>query len=77
MHDKKSRILLEQGWERRFIACSPRLEEAVELYEAAGYEVYLADVEPDDPDIKCIICFEKQEELKKYKVIFTRKRSSF
>lgn len=77
MRNRKDSATLEaEGWEKRFIACSPRLEEAVEVYEAAGYEVYLAEVDPDDPEIKCLFCFEKPDELKKYRIIYTRKRGN-
>jgi len=70
--------LEEQGWERRFAACEPRLSEARELYESLGYEVLLEPL-PEDPaemgcggQDGCTVCFEEGRE--RYRVIFTRKR---
>jgi len=64
-----------QGWTRQFLANEPRLSEAVELYEATGYEVHL---EPllreggvDQHGRKaCTACFDGFEE--EYNIIYTR-----
>ena len=81
MSDERSRILtLEiEGWTRRFVACEPRLSEAVEIYREAGFEVHLEPL-PKAPECgtcpgednkdECRVCFEGVEE--QYRIIFTR-----
>lgn len=81
MVDNSSRleILENSGWKMRFIACEPRLTEAVEVYKEAGFEVRLEDL-PMVPECttcmlkenndECKACFEDTKEI--YKVIFTR-----
>ncbi|MFC1579689.1 hypothetical protein ACFL4N_02120 [Thermodesulfobacteriota bacterium] len=74
-------MLLEQGWSEQFIANEPRLSEAVEAYQEAGFEVHLEPLTtepgcerctgPED-EKECRICFEGVED--QYKVIFTRPR---
>jgi hypothetical protein len=71
--------LEEQGWVKQFIANEPRLGEAVELYEEAGFEVHLEPLPkgeecetcagPEGPK-ECRICFDGFED--QYKIIFTR-----
>ena len=71
--------LEEQGWAEQFIANEPRLSEAVEMYQEAGFEVHLEPL-PTEPvcescagpedEKECRICFEGVEE--QYKIIFTR-----
>jgi hypothetical protein len=68
-----------EGWTKQFVACEPRLSEAVEMYMEAGFEVHLEPLpkEPvcescageEDQD-ECRICFEGFED--QYKIIFTR-----
>lgn len=69
--------LLQQGWERRFVASEPRLSEMVTLYKESGFEVLLetlAAVELPNGDREtcqgCRICFEGVED--NYRVVFTR-----
>ena len=38
---KREDELIKAGWERRFIACEPRLSEIVEMYEEIGLKVHL------------------------------------
>jgi len=38
---KREEELVAAGWERRFIACEPRLSEMVEMYKEIGFEVIL------------------------------------
>jgi hypothetical protein len=73
--------LEKDGWKRQFVACEPRLSEAVEMYEKAGYEVHLEplpseEVSPDEirgeGEEGCRLCFEGFED--QYKTIFTRPR---
>ena len=86
MNEKKSRIAIleKEGWTRRFVAGEPRLSEAVEAYNQAGFEVCLRPFPteenecencPDEvkskQDIKeCRTCFRESKE--QYKIIFTR-----
>jgi hypothetical protein len=68
-----------EGWSKRFVASEPRLSEAVEMYQEAGFEVHLEPL-PKEPECDgcvgteeeddCRICFEGTEDL--YKIIFTR-----
>lgn len=81
MREEKSRaVMLErEGWTKQFVACEPRLTEAVEMYKEAGFDVHLeplpkeAECETcageEDKD-ECRICFEGFED--QYKIIFTR-----
>jgi len=36
---KREEELISEGWEKRFVACEPRLSEAAELYESIGFRV--------------------------------------
>lgn len=72
-------ILEQQGWIRQFIASEPRLNEAVEMYKEAGFDVHLEPL-PTSPiqleeekcqfDADCRQCFEGFED--QYRIIFTR-----
>ncbi|MCX7965612.1 MAG: hypothetical protein N2596_03185 [Syntrophorhabdaceae bacterium] len=71
--------LKAQGWEKRFIACEPRLSEIVELYKEIGFEVLLEPLPSEDEineeecsDKDCTVCFQVNRE--KYKIIYTRQR---
>jgi hypothetical protein len=79
----RSRVetLEREGWVRQFIANEPRLSEAVELYEEAGFDVHLEPLPEGQeceacagPEEKgeCRVCFEGFED--QYKIIFTRPR---
>ncbi|SPD75105.1 conserved hypothetical protein [uncultured Desulfobacterium sp.] len=81
MEKQVSRLeeLKGEGWTRQFVACEPRLSEAVELYKESGYDVHLepmpkADNPFDFPQAmtgsECTTCFEGSEE--NYRIIFTR-----
>ncbi|HOJ42767.1 MAG TPA: hypothetical protein PLW88_04740 [Syntrophorhabdaceae bacterium] len=71
--------LKRQGWEKRFIACEPRLTEMVELYREIGFEVLLEPL-PSEEEIdrntcaekECTICFKENRE--KYRIIYTRQK---
>ncbi len=85
MGEEKARtVMLErEGWTRQFLACEPRLTEAVEMYKEAGFEVHLEPL-PKEPECEacagdedkdeCRICFEGFED--QYKIIFTRPQRS-
>ncbi len=49
------------GWTRRFTAVGERLREAVELYQALGFEIRLEPAEPRVDDVAdqetCAQCF--------------------
>jgi hypothetical protein len=69
--------LIEQGWQRRFVAAEPRLSEMAAMYEETGFEVHrepLSTVEERDKDregcAECMICFKGFED--QYQVIYTR-----
>lgn len=69
---------VKDGWTRRFIACEPRLSEAVELYRETGFEVLLAELPEEtgcedcteDDEQGCRICYRGDED--RYRVIYTR-----
>jgi hypothetical protein len=79
--DSRIEILKRNGWTKQFIAGEPRISEAVEMYDQAGFEVHLEPLPPaeqlledlpgDGPDAgecrQCFLGFEDQ-----YKIIFTR-----
>lgn len=74
MHDLET-----EGWTLRFAACEPRLSEAVEVYEEAGFEVRLEPLPEsqagpacngDRDREECRACYEGVEE--QYRIIFTR-----
>ncbi|MDI6708681.1 MAG: hypothetical protein QMD21_07125 [Candidatus Thermoplasmatota archaeon] len=64
--------LKKAGWEKQFIACEPRLSEAVELYKSLGFEVRLEPLALEEMDEDCKICYEAEPD--KYKTIYTRKK---
>jgi hypothetical protein len=75
----RSAELEKQGWTMRFVAGEPRLSEAVELYEASGFEVLLESLPKNIPcngcageetERQCSVCFDGHED--QYKMIFTR-----
>lgn len=69
----KTRQQLEaEGWERRFVAEEPRLAEAVELYQAMGFEVYLLPLDEDTAQ-ECNICFEGHQS--RYRIIYTKRKA--
>ncbi|MEW5761536.1 MAG: hypothetical protein AB1779_12305 [Candidatus Thermoplasmatota archaeon] len=65
----KSEELKKEGWIKQFIACEPRLSEAVEIYKELGYEVRLEPVDLESNE--CMECYKKEPE--KYKTIYIRK----
>lgn len=72
---EREKELLAQGWEKRFIACEPRLSEFVDLYRSIGYDVHLEPLaEREEECGECLKCFELERE--KCRIIFTRPKSS-
>ena len=77
---KREDELIKAGWERRFIACEPRLSEMAEMYEEIGLEVHLEplptkeDMEKEGTeacaDSGCTVCFDVDRE--RYRIIFTK-----
>jgi len=74
---KNEKKLIEEGWQRRFIASEPRLSEMIEMYKDTGFKVHLEPVlaveESEEGAVECQtcrICFEGAED--QYKVIYTR-----
>ncbi|MBU2549977.1 MAG: hypothetical protein KKB20_16315 [Proteobacteria bacterium] len=62
--------LTAQGWSRQFTASEPRLTEAVEEYQAIGFEVRLEPVDMCPADGSCTSCMADHPDL--VKVIYTR-----
>jgi hypothetical protein len=76
--------LEKQGWTRRFVAGEPRLSEAVEAYNQAGFEVCLRPLPTKERECRtcpgeekshrngreCRVCFEGLED--QYRIIYTR-----
>jgi hypothetical protein len=77
---KREKELANAGWERRFIACEPRLSEMEEMYKEIGLEVHLEplptkeELEEDTgscADKECTACFDVDKD--RYRIIFTRR----
>jgi hypothetical protein len=57
------RLLVRDGWTRRFTAIGPRLSEAVEVYRELGFEIRLEPAEPGSEEVadsettSCEQCF--------------------
>ena len=64
--------LTSQGWERRFVAVPPRLEEATALFRASGFEVRLVPVSTGDLHPECSGC---ALALALSRAIYVRRRS--
>jgi len=76
---KKEDELVAVGWERRFIACEPRLSEIVAMYQEIGFEVHLEPLpskeEMDQSGCEesgCTACFDVDPE--RFRIIFTKKQ---
>ncbi|MFQ5856125.1 MAG: hypothetical protein ACE5LU_10820 [Anaerolineae bacterium] len=67
---KSEEELLREGWTRRFVAAPVRLKEAVELYEAIGYEVHLEPLGPEELQAECGDC---RLAVALFRVIYTRR----
>jgi len=74
---KREDELIAAGWERRFIACEPRLSEMIEMYKEIGFEVHLESL-PSKEEMQsgcdesgCTACFDVDPD--RYRIIFTRK----
>ncbi len=63
--------LTEQGWERRFMGDSARVEEATSLYSELGYEVRTEPVMASELSEVCGDCGEVA--CKSFVTIYTRK----
>ena len=77
---KREEELIKAGWERRFVACEPRLSEMVEMYQEIGFEVHLEPLPAKEEleaegksaceDSGCTACFDVDRD--RYRIIFTR-----
>jgi hypothetical protein len=72
--------LIAAGWERRFIACEPRLSEMVAMYKEIGFEVHLEPLPSKEEmdqlgceESGCTACYDADPE--RYRIIFTRQKS--
>ena len=70
----KSNLSLEDlGWVRRYLADESRAKEAEQTYSAAGFEVHLEKLVPNDFGSKCSDC--AATVCASYVVVYTRKPS--
>lgn len=75
---KREEELIQAGWEKRFIACEPRLSEMVEMYRSIGFEVRLESLPTKEERESeggcasegCTACLDVDPE--RYRIIFTR-----
>jgi len=78
---KREEDLIKSGWEKRFVACEPRLSEMVGMYREIGFEVHLEPL-PAKEELEaeeassceewgCTACFDADPE--RYRIIFTRR----
>jgi len=79
LEESREQILKREGWTRQFTANQPRLDEAVEMYEEAGFEVHLEPFlkqqkTPETAKLSqgadCRQCFDGFED--QYKIIYTK-----
>ena len=70
----RDRALTDQGWDRRFSAGPPRLDEAVREYRELGFEVLVEPVAADPSEGTCTACVVENPD--QVKVIYTRARAS-
>lgn len=68
-----------RGWTRRFIACEPRLGEAVRLYRESGFDILLLELSAEKSASNCTKsnsrencreCYKGVED--RYRIIYTR-----
>lgn len=75
--------LTRNGWEKRFIACEPRLSEMTDMYREIGFEVLLEPLPTKDEleaqgcgtscgEKECTVCYDADTE--RYRIIFTRRK---
>jgi hypothetical protein len=77
---KREEELVAAGWERRFIACEPRLSEMVAIYKEIGFEILLEPLPSKEEmdrsgceESGCTACYDADPE--RYRIIFTRQKS--
>jgi len=63
--------LVDEGWERRFMADPDRAKEATQIYSQMGYEVRVEAVKPSELGTICGDC--REVACKEYVTIYTRK----
>jgi hypothetical protein len=67
---RRDEELAREGWERRFVAAPPRLQEVVALYESLGFEVLQEAIAPAELPAPCDGCLVA---LALSRAIYTRK----
>ncbi len=65
--------LVAEGWQRRFLADSRMVQEAVETYGELGYEVRLEPFNEDGLKEECSGC---KALLRQFSVVYTRKKNT-
>ena len=74
--------LISAGWEKRFIACEPRLSEMADTYRDIGFEVLLEPLPTKEEldaqgcgtscgEKECTVCYDA--DTARYRIIFTRR----
>lgn len=63
--------LVAEGWQRRFVAAPPRLDEMLELYRSLGLEVRAEPVYASDPAGHCSDCLAARA---LFRVVYTREK---
>jgi hypothetical protein len=72
---KRDDALLKAGWTRQFVASGTRLQEAIEIYEASGFEVHLEPAQVGD--LACPQCAAPPSfgaPIQGWSLIYTRRR---
>jgi hypothetical protein len=77
---RREEELIADGWERRFIACEPRLSEMVAMYKEIGFEVHLEPLPSKEEmdrsgceESGCTACFDANPD--RYRIIFTKQKT--
>jgi hypothetical protein len=71
----RDNVLLKAGWNKQFVASGARLQEAIEVYEASGFEVHLEAAQVGD--LACPECAAPPSfgaPIQGWSVIYTRPR---
>jgi hypothetical protein len=70
MHETPQQ-LINEGWQRMFVAGEPRLSEAVDNYQQLGYEVKLLPITAEKHTLECDACITDEAAVKLH-IIFIR-----
>jgi hypothetical protein len=62
-------MLALEGWRRRFVGASPRLDEMIELYRELGHDVRVEELTEHDLAAGCAGC---RVALSFFRIVYTR-----